>query len=397
MNQTQPSSAAPGVDDESFQEMLDVLRRFVWTELVPQERELEDSGVIPPRVLQQMAELGIFALSIAPEYGGLGLSIEQEAQVHMLLSETAQGFRYPYGTNVGIGSRAISLDGTPEQKARYLPRLASGELISAFCATEPDAGSDLAGLKTRAVREGEHFVISGTKRFITNADVAGVFTVLARTGEPGSGSRGVSAFLVDRDTPGLTIGKPEKKLGQHGGAICDVNFDGVRVHQSQIIGGVEGRGFATAMRTLAAGRISVAANCIGQMRRAVDEAARFATERRQFGRPIAEFQLVQALLADSETDWFAARLCVLEAARALQRTGRANREAACAKYFASEALGRVADRCLQVLGGSGYIADYPLERIFRDARVSRIYEGTSQIMQLVIAKELLAELPAAAG
>lgn len=386
--------ASPAVDDGSFHDMLEALHRFVWSELVPQEQALEESDRIPERVIQQMADLGIFGLSIAPEYGGLGLTIAQEAQVHMLLSETSQGFRYAYGTNVGIGSRAISLDGTPKQKATYLPRLASGELISAFCATEPDAGSDLAGLKTRAVREGEHFVITGTKRFITNADIAGVFTVLARTGEPGSGAKGVSAFLVDRNTPGLSIGKPDKKLGQHGGAICDVNFDGVRVRADQIIGGegMLGKGFATAMRTLAAGRISVAGNCIGQMRRAIDEAARFAKDRRQFGQPIADFQLVQALLADSETDWFAARLCVLEAARALQATGKATREAACAKYFSSEALGRVADRCLQVLGGSGYMAEYPLERIYRDARVSRIYEGTSQIMQLVIAKDLLASI-----
>lgn len=384
-----PVFQAPDVDDESFETMLEALRRFVWTELVPQEQALEESDRIPERVMAQMADLGIFGLSIAPEYGGMGLTLPQEAQVHMLLSETAQGFRYAYGTNVGIGSRAISLDGTDEQKSHYLPKLASGELISAFCATEPEAGSDLAGLKTRAVRDGEYFVITGTKRFITNADIAGVFTVLARTGEAGSGAKGVSAFLVDRDTPGITIGKPEKKLGQHGGAICDVIFEGARVHQSQIIGGAEGKGFVTAMRTLAAGRISVAANCIGQMRRAIDEAVRFAKDRRQFGQPIADFQLVQALLADSETDWFAARLCVLEAARALQAAGKATREAACAKYFASEALGRVADRCLQVLGGSGYIADYPLERIYRDARVSRIYEGTSQIMQLVIAKDLL--------
>ncbi len=381
--------AAPAVDDESFEGMLDALRRFIDSELIPREAALEEEGRIPPEVVGKMAALGIFGLAIAPDYGGLGLTAEQEVRVHMLLSETAQGFRYAYGTNVGIGSRGISLDGTPEQKARYLPRLASGELISAFCATEPEAGSDLASLKTRAVADGGDYLISGSKRFITNADVAGLFVVLARTGEPGSGARGVSAFLVERETPGLSIGKPEKKLGQHGGAICDVHFDGVRVPASQIIGGAAGRGFATAMRTLDSGRISVAANCIGQMRRAIDEAVRFALDRRQFGQPIADFQLVQALLADSETDWFAARLCVLEAARAIDRAGSASREAACAKYFASEALGRVADRCLQVLGGSGYISDFPLERIFRDARVSRIYEGTSQIMQLVIARQLL--------
>jgi acyl-CoA dehydrogenase len=388
-DQSNASHAAPAVDHATFDEMLEALRRFVWTSLVALEREVEESGLVPEEVVEQMRELGIFGLSIAPEYGGIGLTPTQEARAYMVLSETSQGFRYPYGTNVGIGSRAISLDGTPEQKATYLPRLASGELISAFCATEPDAGSDLASLKSRALRDGDYYVLSGAKRFITNADVAGVFTALARTGAPDSGAKGVSAFIVERDTPGLSIGKPEKKLGQRGGAICDVIFDGVRVHASQIIGGVEGRGFATAMRTLDAGRIGVAANCIGQMRRAIDEAARYALERRQFGQPIADFQLVQALLADSETDWFAARLTVLEAARVLEQRQSASREAACAKYFASEALGRVADRCLQVLGGSGYIAEYPLERIYRDARVSRIYEGTSQIMQLVIAKDLL--------
>lgn len=377
------------VDEESFQGMLDALRKFVDAELIPHETELEKQGRVPERVLQKMSELGIFGLAIAPAYGGLGLSTTQEVRVHMLLSETAQGFRYAYGTNVGIGSRGISLDGTPEQKAKYLPVMASGQLISAFCATEPEAGSDLASLKTRAVKDGDSYLLSGTKRFITNADTAGVFTVLARTGHADSGAKGVSAFLVERDTPGLSIGKPEKKLGQHGGAICDVHLDQVRVSRNQIIGGVEGNGFGTAMRTLDSGRINVAANCIGQMRRAINEATRFALNRKQFGQRIADFQLVQALLADSETDWFAARLCVLEAARALDATGRASMEASCAKYFASEALGRVADRCLQVLGGAGYTCDFPLERIFRDARVSRIYEGTSQIMQLVIAKQLL--------
>lgn len=378
-----------GVDDETFHEMLEALRRFVRSELIPRERELEENDRVPDDIFNKLIDLGVFGLAISPEYGGLGLSINQEVEVYMLLSEAAQGFRYAYGTNVGIGSRGLTLDGTLEQKAKYLPKLATGEMISAFCATEPGAGSDLAGLQTKAVRNGDHYIISGTKRFITNANIAGAFTVLARTGESNSGSSGVTAFIVERNSPGISIGQPEKKLGQHGGAICDVIFDEVHVHESQVLGGVEGKGFSTAMRTLDAGRIIVAANCIGQMRRAIDEAALYAKQRCQFGRPIAEFQLVQALLADSETDWFAARLCVLEAANVLQNKGKAIQEAACAKYFASEALGRVADRCLQVLGGSGYIADYPLERIYRDARVSRIYEGTSQIMQLVIGKELL--------
>lgn len=382
-------NTTPHIDDTTLQAMLAALRHFVWNELVPLERGIEDGGTLPPRLYGQMADLGIFGLSIAPEHGGLGMTYSQEVQAHMVLSEAAQGFRYIYGTNVGIGSRSLSLDGTPAQKARYLPGLASGELLSAFCATEPEAGSDLANLTTRADRDGTDYLITGTKRFITNADKAHLFTVLARTGAAGSGARGVSAFIVERETPGLSIGQPEKKLGHRGGAICDVTFDRVRVPAGHIIGGIEGRGFTTAMRTLDAGRLQVAANSIGQMRRAIDEAARYALQRRQFGRPVADFQLVQALLADSETDWFAARTMVTETARLLDRDGHAAREAACTKYFASEALGRTADRCLQVLGGSGYLADYPLERIFRDARVARIYEGTSQIMQLIIAKDLL--------
>jgi acyl-CoA dehydrogenase len=384
------SAAIQHIDDASFDEFLGTIERFVNDELVPEEPRLEETHTLAPHIVERMRELGLFGMSIAPEFGGLGLTMTQQVRLHMSLAVAAQGFRYAYGTNVGIGSRSLSIAGTEAQRERYLPGLASGELLSAFCATEADSGSDLASLKTQAVRDGNHYVLNGNKRFITSADVAHVFTVLARTS--GDGGRGISAFIVERDTPGISIGKPEKKLGQHGGNVCDVHFDNVRVPQEALIGGVEGRGFSIAMRTLDGGRLSVAANSVGQMRRAIDEAGRYARERRQFGKPIAEFQLVQALLADSETDWFVARSAVLDAARAVDAGTATPKSAACAKYFASEALGRVADRCLQVFGGSGYIADYPLERIFRDARVSRIYEGTSQIMQLVIAKELLKEL-----
>jgi acyl-CoA dehydrogenase len=387
----------PVVDEASFNEMLDVLRKFVQSELIPQEEELESSGVIPEYLYSKIAELGIYGASIAPEYGGLGLNYSQEARMHMVLSEAAQGFRYIYGTNVGIGSRAISLDGTESQKQRWLPGIASGQIQTAFCATEPQAGSDLANLTTKAVRDGDHFIITGSKRFISNAHRADLLTVLARTGDADSGAAGVSAFLVEAKTAGISLGAPEKKLGHRGGIVSDVYFDNVRVPAANIIGGKEGRGFTTAMRTLDAGRLTVASNSIGQMRRAIDEASGYALQRQQFGQPIAHFQLVQGLLADSETEWYASCTMVQETARLLDLNGRASREAACTKYFVSEALGRVADRCLQVLGGSGYIADYPLERILRDARVSRIYEGTSQIMQLIIAKDLLRRRSEALG
>lgn len=393
MTQTSGVSATVHVDDDSFAQILDAVRRFVRDVLFPLERELEETRRIPAAVVAQMRELGLHGISIHPDYGGLGLTMAQELQLHEVLSETAQGFRYVYGSNVGIGSRGIALDGTDIQKAQYLPRLASGELIASFAVTEPDAGSDVASLKTRAEPaagpEGQPgYRLTGTKRYITNADVAGLFTVLARTSDA-PGAKGISAFLVPATTAGITIGKPESKLGHRGGNVCDVMFDAAWVPRDALLGGVEGRGFVTAMRTLDAGRLSVAANCLGQMRRAIDEAGAFALNRRQFGQAVADFQLVQALLADSETDWMAARSLVREAGRAYDAGADTQQLAACAKYFASEALGRVADRCLQVLGGAGYIADYPLERIYRDARVTRIYEGTSQIMQLVIARNLL--------
>jgi len=377
------------VDDQSFDEYLHSIERFVRDSLLPREQEMEENDKLPDGIMQELQALGIFGMSIAPEYGGLGLTMLQEVRMHAALSEAAQGFRYAYGTNVGIGSRALSLDGTDAQRQRWLPGIATGEIMTAFCATEPDAGSDLSSIKTRAIRDGDDYIVSGTKRFITNADTADLFTVLVRTGSNDPGT--ISALLIERERPGIHIGKPEKKLGQRGGSICDVNFDQVRVPADNLIGGVEGRGLEIAKRTLSAGRLSVAANSLGQMRRAIDIAGQFASERKQFGKPIAEFQLIQGLLADAETDWFAASSATLEAARQYDNGAALIRTAACAKYFASEALGRVADRCLQVLGGSGYIADYPLERIFRDARVSRIYEGTSQIMQVVIARDLLRE------
>ncbi len=388
MNTTAVADTTAYVDEQSFQEYLDGIRRFVQDSLIPREAQLEEANALPAGIMDEMRDLGIFGMSIAPEYGGLGLTMLQEVRMHAVLSEAAQGFRYAYGTNVGIGSRALTLDGTQAQRDLWLPRIATGEIMTAFCATEPDAGSDLGSIKTRAVKDGDDYIVSGTKRFITNADTADLFTVLVRTGDS-DGPEAISALLIEREHAGIEVGKPEKKLGQHGGSICDVMFDQVRVPARNLIGGTEGKGLLIAKRTLSAGRLSVAANSLGQMRRAIDVAALYASERQQFGKPISQFQLVQALLADSETDWFASHSAVLEAARQYDSGTGAARSAACAKYFASEALGRVADRCLQVLGGAGYIADYPLERIFRDARVSRIYEGTSQIMQLVIARDLL--------
>jgi acyl-CoA dehydrogenase len=309
----------------------------------------------------------------------------------MEFGRTSPAFRSVFGSTVGIGSQGIVMDGTEAQKRAYLPRLASGELISSFCLTEPEAGSDAASLRTRARRDGDAFVLDGTKRYITNADKADVFTVMARTADTARPADGITAFIVDADTPGLKIGRPERKMGQRGAHVCDVVFDGCRVPADRVIGGSkgEGRGFRTAMKVIDRGRLHIAAVCVGTAGRLVQEMRRYALERRQFGKPIADFQLVQAMIADSETERCAARALVLEAARQRDTGAGVTKEASMAKYFASEVVGRVADRAVQVFGGAGYIADYGIERFYRDVRLFRLYEGTSQIQQLVIAREVL--------
>ncbi len=296
------------------------------------------------------------------------------------------------GTNVGIGALGIVIDGTEEQKRHYLPRLATGELIASFALTEPDAGSDAASLRTMAVRDGDHYVINGTKRFITNAPEAGVFTVFARTNPEVKGAGGVSAFLVEKGTPGLSLGKNEKKMGQWGGHVCDVIFEDCRVPATALIGGREGAGFKTAMKVLEKSRTHIAAVCVGAAERILDEALRYAVERKQFNKPIAEFQLIQGMIADCKAEIYAARSMVLETARKYDLKKNISTESSCSKYFASEMVCRVADRAVQILGGSGYIRDYPVERFYRDVRLFRLYEGTSQIQQLIIARNMIKEV-----
>jgi acyl-CoA dehydrogenase len=291
-----------------------------------------------------------------------------------------------FGTNVGIGSQGLVMAGSQAQKARWLPGIASGETITSFALTEPGAGSDGASVQTKAVGDGEVYRLSGSKRYITNADKASLFTVMARTGGPGAA--GVSAFLVPADLPGVTVGRPERKMGQQGAHVCDVTFDEVAVPAANRLG-AEGEGFKIAMRVLDRGRLHIAAVCVGVAERLIADAVAYATERRQFGKAIAEFQLIQAMIADSKTETLAAKALVLESARLKDEGAPITLEAAAAKYFASETVGRVADRTVQIFGGAGYIADYGIERLYRDVRLFRIYEGTSQIQQLVIARETL--------
>ena len=377
------------LDSETLSQLRETVRRFVRERLVPLEARVAEEDRLPDDVVAEMRALGLFGLSVPADFGGLGLNMVEEATIIAEMGWTSPAFRSIFGTNVGIGSQGIVIDGTEEQKQRYLPRIASGELIASFALTEPDVGSDAKSVKTAARRDGDHYVINGTKRFITNAPHAGLFTVMARTDPDDRGAGGVSAFLVEAGTPGLYVGKPDRKMGQKGAHTADVIFDDCRVPASAIVGGVPGQGFKTAMKVLERGRIHIAALCVGVAERLVEEALNYACQRQQFGQPIAHFQLIQAMLADSRMEAYAARSMVMDAATRHDDGENVALEASCCKLFATEAVGRIADRAVQIHGGSGYMADYAVERFYRDVRLFRIYEGTSQIQQLVIAGHML--------
>lgn len=379
------------LDKDTLDQLISTIRRFVDERLIPAEPEVSETDAIPERIVAEMRELGLFGLTAPEDFGGLGLSMEEEVLAVFELGRAAPAFRSMFATNVGIGMQGIAIDGTPEQKAKYLPGLASGEIIGSFALTEPDVGSDAGSVKTTARRDGDHYILNGTKRFITNAPHAGLFTVMARTDPSQKGASGISAFAVERGTPGLSLGKPEKKMGQQGAHVCDVIFDNCRVPVSALIGGVEGQGFKTAMKVLDKGRLHIAAACVGLSERIIDDMLAYAVQRTQFGKPLAEFQLLQAMFADSKAEAYAARCMVLDAARKRDAGENVSVEASCAKMFASEAVGRIADRNVQIHGGNGYIREYRAEQLFRDARLFRIYEGTTQIQQIVIAKALVAE------
>ena len=375
-------------DTEILDGLIDTMRRFVRERLIPAEGQVEADDAIPSGLVDEMRQLGLFGLSIPEEFGGLGLTMEEEVSIALELGYTSPAFRSVIGTNNGIGSQGIIADGTADQKAYWLPLMASGEVIGSFALTEPDVGSDAASVRTTAVLDGDHYVLNGTKRFITNAPVANVFTLLARTGEPGPG--GITAFLVQSDSPGLSLGPMDKKMGQRGTRTCDVILENCRVPVEAVIGGVEGRGFKTAMKVLNRGRLHIAAICVGAAQRLCDESVAFARNRVQFGKPIAEHQLIQAMLADSAAETFAGRSMVMEAARRFDEGKRVIQDVACAKLFCSEMVGRVADRAVQIHGGAGYMREYAVEHFYRDVRLFRLYEGTSQIQQIIIAREMMA-------
>lgn len=373
-------------DEEGFNLLLHSLRRFVREKLVPREREVESRNEVPEDIVRDMRANGLFGYSIPEEYGGAGMTTEELVLAAMELSQCSPAFRARVGTNTGIGSEGLVVDGTPEQKQRYLPRLASGEITGSFALTEPEAGSDATALKTTARRDGDDYVINGSKCFITNAPIAGVFTVMARSNPDNAGAGGVSAFIVEKGTPGLSVGQPYRKMGQAGSPVSEVHFDNCRVPAANLIGGAEGMGFRTAMKVLNKQRLHLAALCTGPAIRMLNDAIAHTSTRKQFGQPVSQFQLVQAMIADSHTEIFAARSMILEAARARDRGEDVTLEASMCKMYASEMCGRVADRCVQMFGGYGFIAEYDIERFYRDVRLFRLYEGTTQIHQLNIAK-----------
>jgi len=375
-------------DAEIRQALIEQVRRFVTERCIPIEAKVGEEDEVPQEIVDEMKSLGLFGLAVPEEYGGLGLDMETECLVALELGRTSPAFRSVAGTNIGIGSQALVLFGTEAQKQKWLPGIASGDLIASFALTEPGAGSDAGGLKTKAVRDGDHYVLNGTKRYITNANKANLFTVMARTDQDEPGAKGVSSFVVERDTPGVSVGVPEKKMGQQGAHVCDVIFDDARVPVENMIG-KEGEGFKVAMSVLDKGRLHISAVATGASERLIKEMVGYAMEREQFGKPIAQHQMIQAMMADSQAEAYAARCMILDAAHRRDAGENITMLASSTKLFATEACGRIADRAVQVFGGAGYITDYGIERFYRDVRLFRLYEGTSQIQQIVIARELM--------
>lgn len=388
--------AASGMDPELFQQFIDQLERYVRERLIPAEGEVVENDAIPEPVVSEMREMGLFGLTVPEEFGGAGLNTAQYARVVRTMAYAAPAFRSIFSINVGMFNSAIKNGGTEAQQAEWWPRIAAGE-IACFGLTEPGSGSDSAAMQTTARRDpsGSGWILNGTKRYITNAPQAQVGLIMARTEKENLPKNAhVSAFIVPMDTPGVSVGSADKKMGQAGAQIADIILEDVHVPDDALLGGETGKGFVFAMKSLDNGRISVGAAATGYARRALDSALRYATERKAFGEPIANFQLIQQMLAESETEIYAAEAMMADVTARADAGENVLRKAAAFKVFASEMCGRVVDRVVQIYGGAGYLAEYDAERFFRDARIYRIYEGTTQILQLQIAKHMLRDFAA---
>jgi len=381
-----------GMDEDVYTIFIDHLHRYVRERLVPAEAEIEKINRVPETILAEMREMGLFGLTAPVEYGGADMNVSQYVETIRILSYASPAYRSILAMNTGMVGSALRHHGTDAQRAFWLPKLAAGQVAS-FGLTEPGSGSDSAALQTSATRDGAGYILNGTKRYITNAPFADVALIMARTSKTNLPKNAhVSAFLVPMKSSGVSVGQPDKKMGQTGSQIADIIMDDVRVPADALLGGGEGMGFIVAMQSLDIGRLSIAAAATGYARRILDTALRYATERKAFGETIANFQLIQAMLADSEAEIYAAECMIADACRRADSGQKILKEAASTKMFASEMCGRVADRGVQIHGGAGYLAEYQAERFFRDSRVFRIYEGTTQIMQLVIAKQILRDV-----
>jgi acyl-CoA dehydrogenase len=377
------------LDAETLKEFTGSVARLVRERLIPAEAQIAQTDTIPEDVIADMRKLGLFGMTLPTQYGGLELNASEEMQVVFELCYAAPTFRGYIGANNSLGGRAILWGGTQHQRDHYLPRIASGELITAFALTEPGSGSDAANLSTTATKRSDgSWVINGAKRFISGAPEADVINVVARTTPGSAGGKGVSVFLVERGTPGLVQAPPDRKMGQQGTHTGDLMFDECVVPADALLG-EEGNGFKLAMRTIDRGRLHIGAASTGLAARLIDEMLAYAMERKQFGQPIAQFQLVQAMLADSQAEYLAAKALLLQTAARCDAGEDFSMDASCCKMYASEMVSRVADRAIQVFGGAGYMQDSAVERLYRDARVFRIYEGTTQIQQITIAKHLV--------
>jgi acyl-CoA dehydrogenase len=375
---------------ENLRIMQDTIRRFVNQDLEPISQKVEEEDHIPEEIVQQMRELGLFGLSIPEEYGGLGIGTLGECLVYEELSKTNAAFRSRIGTSNGIGSMGILFDGTEEQKQKYLPKIASGEWTSCFALSEPEAGSDAGNIKTTADRDGDSFVLNGLKHFITNGDVADIATVIALTDKEKRTRGGITAFVVEKGTPGFSVGTIERKMGLRGSHTCELLFDNCRVAVEQVIGGepLIGQGFKTAMSVLDKGRLTMGACALGAAQKLLDLSTEYAKQRVQFGKPIAQFQSVGNMLADMATEIYAARQMLYHASWLRDQGKKVIKEASMVKLFCTEMACRVAYNAVQIFGGTGYMKDFPVERFYRDLRLYTIYEGTSEIQRLVISREL---------
>jgi acyl-CoA dehydrogenase len=376
------------MDAEDFSQVRAAVRRLVREVVVPREEEIDREDRIPDELRAAAADMGLFGYALPAEFGGLGVTMSEDVQLAVEFGYTTPAFRSLFGTNNGIAGQVIARFGSEEQKKSYLPRLAAGELIGSFALTEAEAGSDPAGLRTSARRDGDGWVVNGGKRYITNAPIADLFVVFARSDPAERGGRGISSFLVDARAPGVTVGPKDTKMGQSGAWTAEVFFDDVRVDASALIG-EEGRGYAKALTVLSRGRLHIAALCVGMAQRVLDESVAYAATAQQGGAPIGRFQLVQAMLADSHAELLAARSMVIDVAARYDSGEDTSVGPSSAKLFCSEMVGRATDRAVQVHGGLGYLRTTPVERFYRDARLFRLYEGTSEVQKVIIGQALL--------